>query len=222
MRCLSCLCLALPTLNHELSTDIELQKYREQLEALAQKTSVETRAGAPDVRSIEVEKRELHMALSLRLQEIDKLSSMYSARVYSSSSLRAHSVLVPSEESDAYRQQLEEQRAELRSAYDLKTDLESQAMHHKLTISDKDQELFQIKKQNDWLNEELTKKIQEAHQYRQEKTQKLSAMQTNLDVVIQEKSSLESRNRSLQQRVEGLELSVKGFMQKVEEVCLQR
>ncbi|KAJ3172562.1 hypothetical protein HDU88_005890 [Geranomyces variabilis] len=180
-----------------LQKDTTLQQYQEQLAAMNSPSA--THANAPALRLVEAEKRELQMIISMKLQEIEKLHK----------------------ESNASGEQLEEVRAELRSAQDQISDLETRSMHDKLSLSEKDQELFQAKKQCEWLGDELKKKLQDLHHYRQQKSREMSDTQMQLDAVIQEKSSLESRNRALQQRVDGLELSAQSFMQKVEEVRIR-
>ncbi|KAJ3177294.1 hypothetical protein HDU87_004546 [Geranomyces variabilis] len=176
-----------------LQKDTTLKQYQEQLAALNSPSA--THASAPALRLVEAEKRELQMIISMRLQEIEELHK----------------------ESSASGQQLEEVRAALRNAQDQISDLETRSMHDKLSLSEKDQELFQAQKQCEWMGDELKKKLQDLHHYRQQKSREISDAQMQLDAAIQEKSSLESRNRALQQRVDGLELSAQSFMQKVEE-----
>ncbi|KAI8913929.1 hypothetical protein DFJ77DRAFT_465239 [Powellomyces hirtus] len=176
--------------------DAALQSVRQELdEHNAKSTAYVNPALGTKIEAMESEKRELTMIITKRQQEIDRLS----------------------EECDGSQQQLQSLRSELRNANNTITSLETHMMRDKLLMSAKDQELIQAKKQSEWLNEELQKKSKEVHLYRLEKTREISETQTQLDVVIQEKSSLESRNRALQQRVEGLEHSVQDLMQKLEE-----
>ncbi|KAI8587379.1 hypothetical protein BDZ88DRAFT_440765 [Geranomyces variabilis] len=201
-----------------LQKDTTLRQYQEQLAAMNSPSA--THANAPALRLVEAEKRELQMIISMKLQEIEKLHSTLMSSMHCTSSGHLLTLLL-SEESSASGEQLEEVRAELRSAQDQISDLETRSMHDKLSLSEKDQELFQAKKQCEWLGDELKKKLQDLHHYRQQKSREMSDTQMQLDAVIQEKSSLESRNRALQQRVDGLELSAQSFMQKVEEVRIR-
>ncbi|KND05041.1 hypothetical protein, variant [Spizellomyces punctatus DAOM BR117] len=147
------------------------------------------------VETLEAEKRDLVMIVSKRQQEIDRLT----------------------EQSEGLQEQTQALRLELRAANNRITELESETMKDKLLLSGKDQEITQARKTSEWLNAELKQKSEEFLSYRLEKTAQISEAQSQLDNAIEEKSSLESKNRVLQQRAEGLEQKVQELLQKLNE-----
>jgi nucleoprotein TPR len=94
---------------------------------------------------------------------------------------------------------------------------ESIELHNKSLMNSAQQELLQANKSIEWLNEELTRKSQQLASYRREKGDQLTLVQTQLENVLQEKSSLEVRNQLVQKRADDLEQKLSQKMEQLRE-----
>ncbi|KAI8905089.1 hypothetical protein EDD86DRAFT_258023 [Gorgonomyces haynaldii] len=92
--------------------------------------------------------------------------------------------------------------------------MQTSDMQVRSALLSSEQELKQSKKMIEWCNEELDRKNDHFQEYRREKQDQVAKLQTELETMTQDKTSLESRNQSLQKRTKELDERLQQSLQK--------
>ncbi|KAH9244045.1 hypothetical protein BASA81_018585 [Batrachochytrium salamandrivorans] len=77
-------------------------------------------------------------------------------------------------------------------------ELQSAQVEQRLSSSSLEQQIEQLQKSNTWLDDELKRRTFQLSEYRREKTDQLSSLQSKVEVLSQEKCGLEASNSSAQ------------------------
>ncbi|KAJ8326896.1 Protein mlp1 [Batrachochytrium dendrobatidis] len=88
-------------------------------------------------------------------------------------------------------------RGELHTSLSKVNELNNVRMELQSSVSSREQQVEQLQKSNDWLSEELKRRSNQFSEYRREKTDQLGSLQTKLEILTQEKVSIEASHASL-------------------------
>ncbi|KAL2914443.1 Protein mlp1 [Polyrhizophydium stewartii] len=131
---------------------------------------------------------------------------------------KKHEELVrANDEADHSRQSLQQVRDELRAALVKITELQSGEIELRSTSSAREQQIEQLQKSNEWLSDELKRRTTQLSEYRREKSDQLSSLQSKFELLAQDKTSLESAHALLQARNADLEHKLHAASEKSKE-----
>ncbi|KAH6570117.1 hypothetical protein BASA62_004475 [Batrachochytrium salamandrivorans] len=137
---------------------------------------------------------------------IQSLSS--EKKVLTNQILKKHEDIVRlTENSESAQQSAAKLRDELHVSLAKVGELQSAQVEQRLSSSSLEQQIEQLQKSNTWLDDELKRRTFQLSEYRREKTDQLSSLQSKVEVLSQEKCGLEASNSSAQSW--GMELEQK-------------